>query len=99
MLYEVITVGILVFPHVDSCRRLSERLAPSAGPAQIAADPAVQAWFQSLLDALDEPGEGSASRVARGMLLAEPTGNFQSTWCWWPRARRRSARRTSYNFV
>ncbi len=65
-------IGIMVFPHVDSCRRLSERLAPTAGPAEIVADPAVQAWFQSLLDSLDDPKEGSASRIARGMLLAEP---------------------------
>jgi len=65
-------VGILVFPHVDACRRLSKALAPTAGQAEIAADPAVCEWFQSLLDTLRERSEGSARRVARGMLLAEP---------------------------
>jgi len=65
-------VGILVFPHVDSCRQLDKALAPSAGHAEIAADPAVHDWFQSLLHALGDGSEGSASRVARGMLLAEP---------------------------
>jgi len=65
-------VGILVFPHVDSCRRMSKTLSPTAGQAEIAADPAVHAWFQSLLDTLGDGSEGSASRVARGMLLAKP---------------------------
>ncbi len=65
-------VGILVFPHVDSCRGLSATLPPNAGQAEIAADPAVRAWFQTLLDSLRDGAEGSASRVARGMLLAEP---------------------------
>jgi len=65
-------VGIMVFPHVDSCRRLCPSLPPTAGPAEIVADPALAVWFQGLLDALGDGAEGSASRVARGMLLAEP---------------------------
>ena len=65
-------VGIMVFPHVDSCRRLCESRAPTASQSEIVADPAVRGWFQNLLDTLGEGAEGSASRVARGMLLAEP---------------------------
>jgi feruloyl-CoA synthase len=65
-------VGIMVFPHVDSCRRLCETLPPTAGLAEIVADQAVRAWFRNLLDTLGDGSEGSASRVARGMLLAAP---------------------------
>lgn len=65
-------VGILVFPHVDSCRPLCKALGPTAGQAEIAADPAVRAWFQTFLDTLGDDSAGSASRVARGMLLAAP---------------------------
>lgn len=65
-------VGVLVFPHVDSCRRLAEGLAPTAGQAEIVRHPAVRRWFQGLLDALAAGATGSANRVARGMLLAEP---------------------------
>jgi feruloyl-CoA synthase len=65
-------IGIMVFPHVDSCRRLCEALPPTAGLAEIVADPAVHAWFRNLLDTLGDGSEGSASRVARGMLLEVP---------------------------
>jgi feruloyl-CoA synthase len=65
-------VGIMVFPHVDSCRRFSKALPPTAGPGEIVADSTVRAWFQSLLDTLGDGSEGSASRVARGMLLEVP---------------------------
>jgi feruloyl-CoA synthase len=65
-------VGIMVFPHVDSCRRLCEALPPTAGVGEIVADSTVRAWFQNLLDTLGDGSEGSASRVARGMLLEVP---------------------------
>jgi feruloyl-CoA synthase len=65
-------VGILVFPHVDSCRPLGKTLPPTSGQAEIATDPAVCAWLQAFLDILDDGNGGSASRVARGMLLAAP---------------------------
>ncbi len=65
-------VGIMVFPHVDSCRRLCEALPPTAGLGEIVADANVRTWFQKLLDTLGDGSEGSASRVARGMLLEVP---------------------------
>jgi feruloyl-CoA synthase len=65
-------VGIMVFPHVDSCRGLCTALPPSAGQDEIVADPGVREWFRNLLDTLGDGSEGSASRVARGMLLAVP---------------------------
>ncbi|MCL4800130.1 MAG: feruloyl-CoA synthase [Burkholderiales bacterium] len=65
-------VGLLVFPHVDSCRRLAADLPATAGQAEIVRHPAVRRWFQGLLEALAAEATGSANRVARGMLLAEP---------------------------
>jgi feruloyl-CoA synthase len=65
-------VGIMVFPHVDSCRRLCKTLPPTAGQDEIVADPGVREWFRNLLETLGDGSEGSASRVARGMLLAVP---------------------------
>lgn len=65
-------VGLMVFPHVDSCRRLAPDLAPTASQADIVRHAGVKRWFQALLDALAAEATGSASRVARAMLLAEP---------------------------
>jgi feruloyl-CoA synthase len=65
-------VGIMVFPHVDSCRRICQTLPSTAGLGEIVADSSVRAWFQNLLDTLGDGSEGSASRVARGMLLEVP---------------------------
>jgi len=65
-------VGLLVFPHVDSCRRLAADLPATAGQAEIVRHPAVRRWFQGLLETLAAEATGSANRVARGMLLAEP---------------------------
>jgi len=65
-------VGLMIFPHVDSCRRLAHGLAPAASQSEIARHPAVRRWLQDLLDTLAAEGTGSASRVARAMLLADP---------------------------
>jgi feruloyl-CoA synthase len=65
-------VGLMVFPHIDSCRRLARDLPPTANQSEIVQHPAVKRWFQDLLDTLAAGATGSASRVARGMLLADP---------------------------
>jgi feruloyl-CoA synthase len=65
-------VGLMVFPHVDSCRRLARDLPPTASQSEIVQHPAVKRWFQDLLDTLATGATGSASRVARGMLFADP---------------------------
>ena len=68
-------VGILIFPHVESCRKL--RAAPPSGSTQatqadIVQDPGVRAYFERLVDELGAGGTGSASRITRAMLLGEP---------------------------
>ncbi len=64
-------VGAMVFPNVIACRELSG--LPSAAPVeQVLASPAVHARFQGLLDHLAATATGSANRIARMCLLAEP---------------------------
>jgi feruloyl-CoA synthase len=65
-------VCAILLPHVDACRGLAAGLAADAGQAEIVAHPSVRAYFQALLDTLSDAGTGSASRVARAVLLAEP---------------------------
>ena len=64
-------VGAMVFPNLAACRALSG-LGSEASVAQILASAPVQRHFQSLLDRLAERATGSASRIARLCLLAEP---------------------------
>jgi feruloyl-CoA synthase len=64
-------VGMLILPHIELCRRLAG-LDAQARPADILAAPPVRAFFQGVVDRLDAQGTGSANRVARAMLLAEP---------------------------
>jgi feruloyl-CoA synthase len=65
-------VGIMIFPHVESCRRLSTVLRPDATQAAIAQDPGVRAFFARLIRELDNQSTGSASRITRAMLLGDP---------------------------
>jgi len=64
-------VGAMVFPNQAACRALSG-LAAEASLAQVLASAPVQAHFQALLDKLAARATGSASRIARLCLLAEP---------------------------
>ncbi len=64
-------VGLLIFPRLDTCRALAA--AGSTVPvADVLAAPAVREFFQRLIDALWASGTGSATRVARALLLADP---------------------------
>ncbi len=68
-------VGILIFPHVESCRKLCAVLPPDATPAtqaQIVLDPAVHGYFARLIDELGAQSTGSASRITRALLLGDP---------------------------
>lgn len=65
-------VGIMIFPHVESCKRLSAALRPDASQAEIVLDPAVHGYFARLIDELGTQSTGSASRITRALLLAEP---------------------------
>jgi len=63
-------VGALIFP-TPAVRTLSG-LAANAGLAEVLASAPVQAHFQKVLNGLAAQATGSASRVARALLLSEP---------------------------
>lgn len=65
-------IGIMIFPHVESCRKLAARLPPQATQAEVAQDLGVQAYFASLIKRLGADSTGSASRIARAVVLREP---------------------------
>jgi feruloyl-CoA synthase len=64
-------VGALVFPRADEVRRLAGA-APDAPLPEVLHHPAVRAFFQALADRLWNESTGSANRVARLHVLAEP---------------------------
>ena len=64
-------VGVLIFPRLDSCRALAGLPAGTPTLDVLGAAP-VTAFFQKLVDALFKSGTGSATRVARAMLLVDP---------------------------
>ncbi|MBN9462945.1 MAG: feruloyl-CoA synthase [Burkholderiales bacterium] len=64
-------VGMLVFPRLDECRRLAA-LPETANAAEVLRHPQVRAFFQALVERLWREGTGSASRVARAHVMAEP---------------------------
>jgi len=63
-------VGALLFPS-PACREVS-RLGPDAPWAEVVAHPAVRQRIEAVLDELARAATGSASRVARALLMAEP---------------------------
>ena len=63
-------VGVLLFPRLDACR-VYAGLPSNAPPHIVLGDPKLRAAFQSLIDALYASGTGSATRVARALVLAE----------------------------
>lgn len=64
-------IGMLVFPRLDECRQLAALPAHLPAP-EVLHHPVVREFFQRLLDRLWAEGTGSASRVARAHVLAEP---------------------------
>jgi feruloyl-CoA synthase len=64
-------IGLLLFPRADRCRMLAG-LPADAPLAEVLAAPPVRAFFQHWLDRLHDAGTGSATRVARALLLVEP---------------------------
>jgi feruloyl-CoA synthase len=64
-------IGILIFPRPDTCRALAA-LPADAPLAAVLQAPAVRETFQRLVDTLHAGGTGSATRVARAMLLVDP---------------------------
>ena len=65
-------VAALVFPDLAACRRLDPTLAPDAPASSVLSSALVRQHFQQRLDALAATGTGSASRVVRMSIEAEP---------------------------
>ena len=64
-------IGILLFPRLDACRALAG-LPANASPHLALGDAKVREFLQRLVDDLWASGTGSATRVARALVLAEP---------------------------
>jgi feruloyl-CoA synthase len=64
-------IGVLLFPRLDACRAFA-RLPASAPAAEVLHAPEVREFFQRLVDGLHASGTGSATRVARGLVLSQP---------------------------
>ncbi|MDB5933060.1 MAG: feruloyl-CoA synthase [Massilia sp.] len=64
-------VGLLIFPRLENCQTLSG-LPATAGAAEVLASSPVRIFFQHLVDGLNADAKGSATRIDRLLLLAEP---------------------------
>jgi feruloyl-CoA synthase len=64
-------VGALIFPRLADCRVLAG-IGPEAAAADVLHHPRVREFFQQLADKLHVQGTGSANRIARLHVLAEP---------------------------
>ncbi|KNZ32699.1 MAG: feruloyl-CoA synthase [Methylibium sp. NZG] len=64
-------IGILIFPRLDSCRALAG-LPAGAPTLDVLGAPPVVAFFQRLVNQMHASGTGSATRVARALLLVDP---------------------------
>ena len=69
-------VCALIFPAIDACRKLADADAEGQGgalaPGALLAHPQVRAAFQAMLDAMARASTGSASRIARALLMEVP---------------------------
>jgi feruloyl-CoA synthase len=64
-------VGVLIFPNLAACKALAG-LPASATPAQVIAHDTVRSKIAAILIKVNETATGSASRVARALLLDSP---------------------------
>jgi feruloyl-CoA synthase len=64
-------IGVLIFPRLDACRAFAG-LPANASPHIALGDARVREFLQRLVDGLWASGTGSATRVARALVLAEP---------------------------
>jgi feruloyl-CoA synthase len=64
-------LGIMIFPRLDACRAFAGLPANAPTLEVLAAEP-VRRFFQQLVDGLWASGTGSATRVARALVLADP---------------------------
>ncbi|MBB6252864.1 AMP-binding protein [Nitrospirillum iridis] len=64
-------LGLLIFPNLEACGALAGLPAGTAAAEILTTEP-VRRQFQALVDRLAASGTGSATRVARALVLAEP---------------------------
>jgi feruloyl-CoA synthase len=64
-------IGLLIFPRLDACRALAGN-GTNAPTLDVLAAPPVGEFFQRLADELWASGTGSATRVARSLVLVDP---------------------------
>ncbi len=64
-------IGLLLFPRLDACRAFAG-LPATAPTLEVLNAPAVRLFFQRMVDELWSGGTGSATRVARALVMAEP---------------------------
>jgi feruloyl-CoA synthase len=65
------TVGALIVPRLDECRRIAG-CAHDAPAPEVLHHPALRTFFQTMLDKLAAQSTGSANRIERIHVLAEP---------------------------
>ena len=63
-------IAALVFPDIEACRKLGG-LGPDASASDIVGAPGVRQKFAELLKKLAAPSQGSSTRVARAILMAD----------------------------
>ncbi|WP_423065168.1 feruloyl-CoA synthase [Devosia sp. CN2-171] len=64
-------IGALIFPDLTACRALAD-LGPDVSGEEVVAHPAVRAAFQQRFDALAANATGSASHIARAVIVGTP---------------------------
>jgi feruloyl-CoA synthase len=64
-------IGLLIIPNLGLCRQLAG-LPVNTAPSEVCAAPPVRAFFQCLVNRIHAQGTGSATRVARAVLMVEP---------------------------
>ena len=65
-------LGTLLIPHPSACRTLCPDLPPTSSLEEVLAHPSTRAYFRDLLVRLARTATGSASRIKRALLIAEP---------------------------
>jgi feruloyl-CoA synthase len=66
-------IGLLIFPRLDACCELAG-CAPNTPTLDVLSAAPVGEFFQRLADELYRSGTGSATRVARSIVLVDPPG-------------------------
>jgi len=64
-------LGMLIVPNMAQCRQLAQS-GPETSNEHVLAHPLVRQFFQDMLNRVHALGTGSATRIARALVLAEP---------------------------